>query len=430
MKAAFNRIHLNPPIGAKMAGFSERDHGAEGIHDPITGSVFLLDDGKTKAAIVSLDVIAVDAVLVEEVGKRVEALTEIKKENILIGAIHTHSSIDATRIHGIASKIAKTVYSEEQIEYYHQLIETIVKLIVEAEAKLVEAKLGYGTSICQGLGTNRNDPKAYYDSTVYMLKAVSMQGDLIGLLVSHACHPTVLNHFNYQFTADYVGAFRETMQDILHKEVVMFLQGPAGSASCRYTRKGSTFADAKSLSHHLSAAVLDQMDQIEVNEGLMISSVWSKLTLPVKDYGEEQTILAQIEDYQNKLKALKQAQAPESEIRRMYVTLQGAQRNLAAKRNNTYKEIEAQIQILDLGICAITALPGDVFAEIGRDVCALMDKPCFAAGYANDFIGYIVSKEGYQMDCYERNLSYFDHRAHDLIVQQFKAMIEKETQEA
>lgn len=425
MKAAFNIVNLDPPIHYAMAGFSERDHGAEGLHDSITGSVLLLDDGTQKAAIVSLDLIAIDPIITEEVGKIVAAHSNIAEKNILIGAIHTHSSVDGTRIHGLAAKIAKTEYTEGQKAYYRLLIDKIAGMILEADRHLQPAKIGFGLSKCVGLGTNRNDPKAYYDHNVYMIKTTTLDGELIGLLVNHACHPTILNHHNYLYTADFIGAFRETMNDIFHQNKVMYLQGAAGSASCRYTRKGSTFADAKSLSHHLSAAVLDQVDDIEMQEEFKISSLWTNITLPVKDYGDEETILNQITNYKKKLADLEAQKANPSDIRKMYVTLQGAERNLVAKKANTYKEVTSKIQILNLGICAIATLPGDVFGEIGRDVCALVDVPCFAAGYANDFIGYIVSNEGFKMDCYERNLSYFDDRAHDIIVKQVKTMLEQ-----
>lgn len=425
MKAAFQIINLEPPIGYSMAGFTERDHGAEGIHDPITGSVLLLDDGTEKAAIVSLDIIAIDSIVHAQVAKKVAAATSIRPENILISAIHTHSSVDATRINGVAAKIQKTEYSDGQIAYYHQMIDKIAGMIVSADRNLKPAKIGYGVSVCHGLGTNRNDPKGYYDPRVYLLKAETLEGELIGLLVSHGCHPTILNHHNFLFTADYVGAFRKTMSKLMNADKVMFLQGAAGSASCRYTRKESTFVQAEKLSYHLSAAVLDQWEELEMKEELSIESFWDTLTLPVKDYGSEAEILEQIADYKSRMAVLERENAHPSDIRKLYVTLQGAERNLKAMRENTLKEISAPIQILKLGPCSIAGLPGDVFGEIGRDVCDLVEGPCFAAGYANDFIGYIVSKEGYKMDCYERNLSYFDERAHDLILQKVQALLKK-----
>lgn len=423
MKAAFKIVNLDPPIGYPLGGFSERNHGAEGLHDHITASILVLDDGKKKTAIVSLDVIAIDSFVFAEVGRKVAINTSILPENILIGAIHTHSSVDATRINGIHAKINNSKYSSGQIAYYNLLIDKIVGGITETDLELSPAKIGFGISKCVGLGTNRNDPNAYYDNNVYMLKVESIEGHLICLLVSHACHPTVLNHNNYLYTADFVGAFRETMESVLHGQKVMYLQGACGSASCRYTRKGSTFKDAKMLSNHLVAAVIDKMDDIEMSDYLAIESIWGNITLPVKEYGTEDEIIAQINGYKNKLEQMQKDNANPKDIRKMYVTLQGAERNLNAKRNNKYKEISSKIQLLKLGPCSIVSLPGDVFGEISRDVCALIDGPCFAAGYANDFIGYIVSNEGYEMDCYEKNNSFFDNRAHNIIVEQFKSMI-------
>lgn len=387
MKASFQIINIDPPIGMNMAGFSERDHGAEGFHDPLTASVMVVDDGQKQAAIVSLDVIAVDSWLSQQVGQLAYKACGIDPANILISAIHTHSSTSASRNRSLQHQINGQTFSEAEDAYYIQLIHKLAGVICYGVRHLEPARIGYGVTQCEGLGTNRNDPAGYYDHDVVMLKAERENGELIGLLVSHACHPTVLNHYNYQYTADYVHYFRKT----------------------------------------LSGAVIAAWKNMEMTDTIKIDSRWIDLRLPVKAFASEAEVQAQIDGYKAEMERLKQQGAPESEIRRLYVTTQGAERNLNTLRRMTMTDITSRIGVLSLGLCRFIGLPGDVFGEIGRDLRARKPERTAVFGYTYDFIGYVVSKEGFERDCYERNLSYFDERAHDLILAQFDAAMKGET---
>ena len=427
MKASFQIINIDPPIGMNMAGFSERDHGAEGFHDPLTASVMVVDDGQKQAAIVSLDVIAVDSWLSQQVGQLAYKACGIDPANILISAIHTHSSTSASRNRSLQHQINGQTFSEAEDAYYIQLIHKLAGVICYGVRHLEPARIGYGVTQCEGLGTNRNDPAGYYDHDVVMLKAERENGELIGLLVSHACHPTVLNHYNYQYTADYVHYFRKTLSGAIGSSNVMFVQGCAGSASCRYTRHASSFEEAERLAQPLAGAVIAAWKNMEMTDTIKIDSRWIDLHLPVKAFASEAEVQAQIDGYKAEMERLKQQGAPESEIRRLYVTTQGAERNLNTLRRMTMTDITSRIGVLSLGLCRFIGLPGDVFGEIGRDLRARIPERTAVFGYTYDFIGYVVSKEGFERDCYERNLSYFDERAHDLILAQFDAAMKGET---
>ncbi|MEI6501468.1 MAG: hypothetical protein WCP21_10655, partial [Armatimonadota bacterium] len=41
-------VDLTPPVGTPLAGFAARDHGSEGIHDPLHAKALVLDDGSTR----------------------------------------------------------------------------------------------------------------------------------------------------------------------------------------------------------------------------------------------------------------------------------------------------------------------------------------------------------------------------------------------
>ena len=64
LRAGVAKVDITPPPGTKVVGHVRETHG---VRDPIRAAILLLDDGKTKAAIVTFDLIASWDELVREV---------------------------------------------------------------------------------------------------------------------------------------------------------------------------------------------------------------------------------------------------------------------------------------------------------------------------------------------------------------------------
>jgi hypothetical protein len=73
-----------------MAGFAGRTMRSLAVHDPLYARCLALDDGRSRAALVALDLIYADADIVAEVRKRVAGLG-LAPEAVLVAASHTHS---------------------------------------------------------------------------------------------------------------------------------------------------------------------------------------------------------------------------------------------------------------------------------------------------------------------------------------------------
>lgn len=428
MKASLKSINITPPVGMQMAGYSERDHGAEGIHDELYAKVLVVDDGKRKVALVICDVIGIDLYVSENVRKIVSNKTDISKDAIMVSAIHTHSSVYACRLHGVDFLHTRQQDKESDEAYYQQLIQKIANGIIWANDNLQEAKIGFGKGNVIDLGTNRNDVHAYYDDSVNIIKVSNLRDEVLGIIVNHACHPTVLNQDNYLFSADYPAYFRSKLEALYPEAVVAFSQGAAGSASARYTKKASTFEEAKRLGEKLADATLQILDNIEMKETIQVSYQCENLVLKVKDFPSNEECISKIKAYEQTWQELIDTHANDQDIRKAYVTLQGAQREYQTRQNIHVKEIETMMQILNFDVCTIISIPGDVFGEIGRDI-KLLDNynDIVVVGYTNDFIGYILSKEGFEMNCYEKNMTIFDETSHDRILQVAKKLYSKET---
>src|SRR5687767_2938984 len=86
--------NITPPLGLEIVGGFVL-YPSEQIHDELHARCLVLDDGKTKLAIVVCDLLGVHRVVSDEARKLIELKSKIPAANVLISATHTHSASSA-----------------------------------------------------------------------------------------------------------------------------------------------------------------------------------------------------------------------------------------------------------------------------------------------------------------------------------------------
>src|SRR5437899_5144676 len=82
-RAGAAEVVVTPPVGVELEGYGNRASGSVAVHDDLYAHALVLDDGRRRAAIVTVDVIWVDAPTVARV-RAAAAELDIPPERVLI----------------------------------------------------------------------------------------------------------------------------------------------------------------------------------------------------------------------------------------------------------------------------------------------------------------------------------------------------------
>ena len=89
LMAGAAKVAITPPMGSAFQS-SRADLRVESVLHDLYATAVVLSDGEHKAAIVGLDVLGLDATLVNAVRARIQQQTDIPGAHVLVNAAHNH----------------------------------------------------------------------------------------------------------------------------------------------------------------------------------------------------------------------------------------------------------------------------------------------------------------------------------------------------
>ena len=153
LKAGFARIDITPPIGHNMSGYYH-ERLSEGILDPLLATAVAVNDGKTTAVIISVDVIGLRQEICDLIRDEISKRYDISREAVFISCTHTHLAYPATdlfdeKYHGLMlslidklSGVAKMAIDDmKPSEMYTNSAETPVDISFIRRRKTKDGKL-------------------------------------------------------------------------------------------------------------------------------------------------------------------------------------------------------------------------------------------------------------------------------------------------
>jgi hypothetical protein len=414
-----------------MAGYGARKTGSVGVRDELNAVVVYLAQGETEAALITLDLIGVDAMLVMRVRTAVSAAADLPADGISLACSHTHGGPEMRLDRGDPR-------DEQRQAYVGHLVHLLAGAVAEAKQRAVSVRAAAGRQDCS-FGKNRRltapdgstinaenpaGPRAPFTDVLRLDDSSS--GAPLAVLFSYACHATTLVGNNYLFSADYPGEAKRTVERLLPGVTAAFAAGCCGDIN-PYPRgtPDLVFRHGATLGCAAAQAALEA----ERLEDLRLRVVRKPFHLPIDPAPSR-------EEAQARLAALeREAEAERRDARTAAggrdVPDSVALNWLTARRLRAARELLAALEgagvgpglpveahVLAVGEFALAAMPGEIFVDIGASIAA--GSPfarTVAVSHANGAIGYLPShaeipRGGYEVTqarALHRGLQVADH---------------------
>ncbi len=173
-----------------------------GTLDSLLATALVIDDGERRVALTSVDHLGFTYEMCQKVQQQFDF-------DVVIGSTHTHAGGGAFLNVPVLGQMLAGAYSENTTSHY---IEGAVQAIERALDTMQPAQIGVGLGWVKGVTHYRsNMPKLEPQDQLTLIKIVDAKGAPIAGLVNFALHPTVLDHTNLHFSADFVGVLREKL---------------------------------------------------------------------------------------------------------------------------------------------------------------------------------------------------------------------------
>ncbi len=399
VQAGFGTVDITPAIGETIPG-SWRPVPAKGVLDPLYAVACVVSDGSTSVALVGVDAIFIGKQTVTQARERVTKQTGIPGANVLVAASHTQTGGPLLLCHGV----------EPDPAYQEKVATAIAKAVEDAWAARKPCEVGVGIGKEGSISFNRRflmkDGKEIthpgkpgtphhseivraagpIDPDVGVLAARDTDGTMLGVVVTFACHNTVVSG-NF-FSADYAGALRKHLKAVYGETAhVVFLNGACGDI---------TQVDNLSTSNDFGPARADLMGSKLASEAVRTIKAmnWMKTlslssateTVPVRIRPEPEAVAER--------PAFGLGSGPEEVF--------AAERKRVALERERTPVVACEVQGLRIGPLGIATNGAGYFSEYGlRIKQASPHAFTWFVGVANEYIGYVPTAQAFQGGGYE-----------------------------
>ncbi|MBL9210795.1 MAG: hypothetical protein JNL92_10040 [Opitutaceae bacterium] len=412
--------NITPPLGASLDGYIAQGTRATRVHDELHARCLVLDDGRTRLALVVVD----NTMIAREIHERAKALvpaaTGLMPGRILISATHTHSTPRAVPLHGDAA----------EREYQEFLARRIADGIQRAVSNLAPARIGWGAvarpefvfsrrwhvkpearvpnpfgetgdQVLMNPGVGRAGllgPSTQPDPELFILSVQHADGRPLAVLANYGLH-YVGGTGAGAISADYFGAFAELLAQRIATPlqdppfVGLMANGTSGDINAvDFSRPpgppAAPYARIREVAGQLAESAEQVYRKIKHEAWVPLAMAESDLPLAVRRPTAERLAWA------------KQVWSEVKDKSRL------TRRDVYARETLSVADFPDQVplklQAIRVGGLGIAAAPCEVFASTGLEIKARSTlRPTFTISLANGYNGYLPTPRDHQLGGYE-----------------------------
>ena len=422
-RAGVAQVIITPPVGVNMAGYYNF-RACEGVIDDIHASALVLDDGTTRAALVTLDLIGTPRELVEAVRAAVDKSGALPGAHVMISATHAHTG-------PVPGRFLRTPDGPESggpepgsvhAKYMEGLPGLIASSVIQAATKLTPVSLSGVSGECTDvafcrrfymrdgtvgwnpgkLNPNVMTPTAPTDPQVQAIffsppHKPAEHFPSLAVYTNFSMHPDTVG--GAKVSADYPGALARLMGGYHGPDcITLYGNGTCGNLNhldVSWPRQQQGIGEATRIGTLIAAAIFraEKKERPLLPGSLRVKSVTVPLDVPF--VSPEQEEMAQ-------LTVRKKASGEQP----TFMQLVHANRllDLAPRKG---QPLTVEVQVIALGReVAWIGLPGEVFVELGLALKKRSPFPhTIITTLTNGNWGYFPDRRSYAEKAYEAESS-------------------------
>ncbi|MEZ5384860.1 MAG: hypothetical protein R3F13_05040 [Prosthecobacter sp.] len=409
--------NITPDLGSSING-GFQDGKAAYIHDELHARCLALDDGRTKLVLVVADSCVIGRAIFDEAKKMVHEATGLPMENMMMSATHSHSC-------GTAQAVGQ---SEPNPMYQRFISRRIADGVRRALNNLAPAKIGHGVvdvpqqvfnrrwkmkpggipptplgvttdQVKTNPGVNNPnllEPAGPTDPQVSFISVQTPDGKPVALYANYSLH-YVGGVGPGHISADYYGVFAGRVGELLDAEhqdlpfVGIMSNGTSGDINNIDFRGGQAkegpYGRIKIVAEDVAQAVAKGVKNVKHEDWVPLSVAQKEiklgLRLPTKAEVEKAREVTKQSKLFPRMETLEQVYARETVLLADFP-----------------KEVSAPLQIMKIGDLHVSAIPAEVFVEIGLEL-KKRHTPTFTVSLANAYHGYLPTPEQHALGGYE-----------------------------
>jgi neutral ceramidase len=409
--------NITPALGSAIIG-GFLPFQATNVHDELHARCLVLDDGKTKLALVVVDLLGIHYNVSHEARKFIKQEAGIPSTNVLISAIHNHSAASALG--------GKHFEFPQKIDDYQIFVaRRIADGVKCAVNRLRPAQLGFTTAQAPEHVFNRRwflkpgtmppnpfggldqvkmnpaagspdlvKPAGPTDPTVSILAVREPDGRPIAVYSCYSLH-YVGGVGQGDISADYYGMYCQRLERLLQGDqqdppiVVLMANGTSGDVNninfLQPRPPKEPYEQMRFVADDLAAKVQAALAKVKYSDRLTLAARYREPVIATRRPSAEQMAWA------------KQMLAKPGKPDISYVY---AQRFEALARGAA--SVPTPLQVLRIGEVCIGSLPNEVFCEIGLEFRQRSPvQPAFLVSLAHGYFDYLPTPKQHELGGYE-----------------------------
>ena len=429
-RAGTAAVKITPPLGTPMAGYYSA-RGSQGVLDDLYAKATVLDDGKTKIAMVTCDLIGLPRSVVVKARRIIAEKTGLPPDNAMISATHTHTGPAVLGDSALDDLV--TGGSTLSHAYAERLPTLIAQAVEQANGRLTPARISYGSKNEPDIsfirrfwmkdGTVGWNPGKLNPNTLRPIGTIDPQVNVVyaetlgtrsspthDRMAADGSHHNDASDSKPLFTyvnfalhldttggmlisADFPATLARRLADYKGPEMLtMFANGTCGNINhlnVNWSAGQTSPEEAGRLGTILAASVLKSAMDLKNVENFTLRVRREVVELPLAAFTDEELRKAR------EITARPDAKTPLLEAAKAYRIL-----DVAAQKG---KPIAVDVQVIALGRdIAWVALPGEVFVELGLSIKAASPfRQTNVVELANGVSYYVPNRSAYAEGQYE-----------------------------